>query len=128
MDSYKIATTVILGIVVGILGGWQGQAGALYILTGLMVFNIVKNQHVAAGTALLYTSVPISLGAAYQYYKNDSIDWEAAMILIPTVFIFSILGAKINFIVHEKITILSIAFTTLLITIYYFYKAHMIKW
>ena len=128
MDSYKIATTVILGIVVGILGGWQGQAGALYILTGLMVFNIVKNQHMAAGTALLYTSVPISLGAAYQYYKNDSIDWEAAMILIPTVFIFSILGAKINFIVHEKITILSIAFTTLLITIYYFYKAHMIKW
>jgi uncharacterized membrane protein YfcA len=128
MDSYKIATTVILGIVVGILGGWQGQAGALYILTGLMVFNIVKNQHVAAGTALLYTSVPISLGAAYQYYKNDSIDWEAAMILIPTVFIFSILGAKINFIVHEKITILSIAFTTLLITIYYFYRAHMIKW
>jgi uncharacterized membrane protein YfcA len=128
MDSYKIATTVILGIVVGILGGWQGQAGALYILTGLMVFNIVKNQHVAAGTALLYTSVPISLGATYQYYKNDSIDWEAAMILIPIVFIFSILGAKINFIVHEKITILSIAFTTLLITIYYFYKAHMIKW
>ena len=128
MDSYKIATTVILGIVVGILGGWQGQAGALYILTGLMVFNIVKNQYVAAGTALLYTSVPISLGAAYQYYKNDSIDWEAAMILIPTVFIFSILGAKINFIVHEKITILSIAFTTLLITIYYFYRAHMIKW
>ena len=128
MDSYKIATTVILGIVVGILGGWQGQAGALYILTGLMVFNIVKNQHVAAGTALLYTSVPISLGAAYQYYKNDSIDWEAAMILIPTVFIFSILGAKINFIIHEKITILSIAFTSLLITIYYFYRAHMIKW
>ena len=128
MDSYKIATTVILGIVVGILGGWQGQAGALYILTGLMVFNIVKNQHMAAGTALLYTSVPISLGAAYQYYKNDSIDWEAAMILIPTVFIFSILGAKINFIVHEKITLFSIAFTTLLITIYYFYKAHMIKW
>jgi len=128
MDSYKIATTIILGIVVGILGGWQGQAGALYILTGLMAFNIVKNQHMAAGTALLYTSVPISLGAAYQYYKNDSIDWEAAIILIPTVFIFSILGAKINFIVHEKITILSIAFTTLLITIYYFYKAHMIKW
>ena len=128
MDSYKIATTVILGIVVGILGGWQGQAGALYILTGLMVFNIVKNQHMAAGTALLYTSVPISLGAAYEYYKNDSIDWEAAMILIPTVFIFSILGAKINFIVHEKITLFSIAFTTLLITIYYFYKAHMIKW
>ena len=128
MDSYKITTTIILGIVVGILGGWQGQAGALYILTGLMVFNIVKNQHVAAGTALLYTSVPISLGAAYQYYKNDSIDWEAAMILIPTVFIFSILGAKINFIVHEKITLFSIAFTTLLITIYYFYKAHMIKW
>ena len=128
MDSYKITTTIILGIVVGILGGWQGQAGALYILTGLMAFNIVKNQHMAAGTALLYTSVPISLGAAYQYYKNDRIDWDAAMILIPTVFIFSILGAKINFIVHKKITLLSIAFTTLLITIYYFYKAHMIKW
>ena len=77
MTTDKIIYTIILGIIVGILGGWQGQSGSIYILIGLLAFGIVDNEHTAAGTALLYTSVPVSLGATYLYYKQGYINLEA---------------------------------------------------
>ena len=67
MEKEKIIATIILGVIVGILGGWQGQSGSIYILMGLLAFGIVEDEHTAAGTALLYTSVPVSLGATYLY-------------------------------------------------------------
>ena len=63
----RYVKTFILATLVGLLGGIQGQAGALYVLSGLLMFNIVKSQDIAAGTALLYTSVPVTIGAAYEY-------------------------------------------------------------
>jgi uncharacterized membrane protein YfcA len=124
MLSLKIIKTLILGISVGLLGGIQGQAGALYILTGLLMFNIVDNQKMAAGTALLYTSIPVTIGAAYEYYKRKEIDWTVSLILIPTVIIFSTLGAKINPLIPKKYTLYSIAVSSLIITIYFFYKGY----
>lgn len=128
MNQSEITTTIILGIIVGLLGGWQGQAGAIYILTGLMILELVNNQRTAAGTALLYTSVPVSLGAVYEYYKTGHIDWEIAIILIPCVFIASIFGAKLNKITHEKITLFSVGVSALMISGYFFYKSYNKKW
>ena len=48
----KYILTVILSVFVGLLGGIQGNTGAIYILTGLLMLGIVKNQAVAAGTTL----------------------------------------------------------------------------
>ena len=128
MDKTEIITTVVLGVIVGLLGGWQGQAGAIYILTGLMALELVSDQRTAAGTALLYTSVPVSLGAVYEYYKTGDINWQAAAILIPCVFIASIFGAKLNKITHKKITLLSIGISTLAVAGYFFYKSYNTKW
>ena len=102
MTNSKLLATIILGIIVGILGGWQGQSGSIYILTGLLAFGIVDNEHTAAGTALLYTSVPVSLGATYLYYKQGYVNIEAGLILIPIVFLFSLLGSKLNFYIQEN--------------------------
>ena len=113
----------ILGALVGILGGLQGQAGALYILTGLLAFGIVPSQRMAAGTALLYTSVPITLGAAWQYYQKGDIDLQIAAVIIPITVIFNILGARLNYVIPQSVTLYSIAVTTLLISVYYFVKA-----
>ena len=55
----------------------------------LMLLNIVESQKVAAGTVLLYTSIPVTLGAAYYYYTKGDIDLKIAGLLIPTVFIFA---------------------------------------
>ena len=95
--------TFLLAAVVGIIGGLQGNAGSVYILTGLLLFNIVSTQKIAAGTTLLYTSLPISIGAAYHYYKKGDVDLKIAAVLVPTAFIFSILGAKTKLFNTKKI-------------------------
>ena len=86
-----------------------------------------KTQRQAAGTTLLYTSIPLTLAAAYEYYKKGSVDLTIAAILIPTALIFSILGAKVNFLIPPKITTLSIGVTTLLTSIYFITKGLKMK-
>ena len=127
MVTAKIIKTAILGIVVGLLAGIQGQAGSLYILFGLMMLNIVDDQKMAAGTALLYTSVPVTIGAAYEYYENKNVDLVAAGILIPIVFIAAYLGAHFNPMIPEKYILYSIGITSLIITIYYFHQGYITK-
>jgi uncharacterized membrane protein YfcA len=99
----------------------------IYILTGLMALELVSDQRTAAGTALLYTSVPVSLGTD-EYYKTGDVHWEAAAILIPYVFIASIFGAKLNKITHKKVTLFSIGVSTLMVSGYFFYKSYNTKW
>jgi uncharacterized membrane protein YfcA len=123
----RLILTFLLGAFVGILGGLQGQAGSLYILTGLMLLNIVKSQKTAAGTALLYTSIPVTLGAAYQYYTKGDVDLKVTAVLVPTVFIFAYMGAKLNYLIPPQYTLYSIAVITFAISIYYFRKAYLMN-
>ena len=123
----KYLLTFILAAIVGLLGGIQGAAGSVYILAGLLALGIVETQSQAAGTTLLYTSIPLTLAAAYEYYKKESFDLTIAAILIPTALIFSILGAKVNFLIPPKITTLSIGVTTLLTSIYFIIKGLRMK-
>ena len=120
----KYILTFLLAAVVGILGGIQGQAGSLYVLTGLLMLGIVETPSEAAGTALLYTSVPVTLGAAYEYYKQGKINLKIAAILIFTAFSFAYIGAKINPLISSKVTEYSIAIMTLLSSIYFFKRAY----
>jgi uncharacterized membrane protein YfcA len=124
MAIIKYIKTFILAAIVGLLGGIQGQAGALYILSGLLMFDIVKSQEVAAGTALLYTSIPVTIGAAYEYYKRGKIDFTLSFILIPTVIVFSMLGARINPSIPKKYILYSIGITSFIVSMYFFFKAY----
>ena len=121
----KYILVALLGAFVGLLGGLQGQAGSIYILTGLLVLGILKTQREAAGTTLLYTSVPLTLGAAYEYYKKGDIDVDISVILITTAIIFSYLGAKLNYYISPRYVNYSIAATTLLSSFYFFYRGYM---
>ena len=125
MNQYIL--TFILAAVVGTIGGIQGQAGSLYILVGLLLLGILKTQEEAAGTTLLYTSVPVTIGAAYEYYKNGKVDLKLSGILIVTAFSFAILGAKLNKYLSEKVVSYSIAIMTLLSSFYFFHRAYSLK-
>jgi uncharacterized membrane protein YfcA len=114
----------ILAALVGLLGGIQGQAGSLYILTGVLMLGIVKTTSEATGTALLYTSLPVTLGAAYEYYRQGKINLKISAILSFTAFIFAYGGARINPLISSKIIEYSIAITTLLSSIYFFMRAY----
>ena len=120
--SNKYLKTFLLASIVGILAGIQGMAGSIYILFGLLAFNIVDSQQEAAGTTLLYTSIPLTLGATYVYYKQNKVNLKIASILIPTALVFSIIGAKLNFVLPPKFIFFSIAIFTLGISIYFFNK------
>ena len=111
--------TFCLAAVVGFFSGMQGMAGAIYILLGLMFLGLVDSQQEAAGTTLLYTTIPLTIGAVYVYYKEDKINFRLAAILIPTAFIFSILGAKINFKIPNKYVLLTIFISTFIISCYF---------
>jgi hypothetical protein len=119
----KYVLTVLLGAVVGLLGGIQGNAGSLYVLTGLLMLGIVDSQRKAAGTTLVFTSVPLTLAAAYTYYQNGDVDLPIAGVLISTAIVFSFLGAKLNYLVPEKYVLYSIFIATLLSSGYFLRKA-----
>ena len=123
----KLLLTAILGSVVGLIGGIQGNAGSVYILTGLLLFNIVSDQQQAAGTTLLYTSVPLTLGAAYHYYKKGKVNLKIAAILIVSSFIFSLLGARLNFHIPQKYTLYSISLMMFLSSLFFLRRAYLHK-
>ena len=125
MQRYLLA--FLLAAVVGLIGGLQGNAGSVYILTGLLMFDIISSQKIAAGTTLLYTSLPITIGAAYEYYKRGDLDLKIAAVLIPTGFLFSILGAKLNYLIPEQYTLYSIGIMMFLSSIFFIRKGYLTK-
>jgi len=125
MQRYILA--FLLAAVIGLIGGLQGNAGSVYILTGLLLFNIVSSQKIAAGTTLLYTSLPITIGAAYEYYKRGDLDLKIAAVLIPTGFLFSIFGAKLNYLIPKQYTLYSIGIMMFLSSIFFIRKGYLTK-
>ena len=123
----KYILTVLLGALVGLLGGLQGNAGSLYVLTGLLLLGIVDNQRKAAGTTLVFTSVPLTLAAAYAYYQKGDVDLPIACILIATAIAFSFIGAKLNYLIPKKYVLYSIFLATFLSSIYFLHKALTMK-
>ena len=69
----KYILSIILGRIAGIMGGVLGTSGAFTILPGLLLLGIVKTQKKAAGTTLITILAPLSILAAYEYYKNGKL-------------------------------------------------------
>ena len=120
----KFFLTFILAAIVGFIGGLQGNAGSVYLVTGLLALGIANNQREAAGTTLLFTALPITLGSAYEYYKRGHIDVHIAIILCIVAFVFSTLGAQMNYKLTAKFTEYSMAVTMGLSAIYFFWRAY----
>jgi uncharacterized membrane protein YfcA len=90
------------------------------------MLGIVDSQRKAAGTTLLFTSVPLTLAAAYAYYQKGDVDIQVALILVSTGIIFSYLGAKLNYLIPEKYVLYSIFIAMLMSSGYFLHKAHTI--
>ena len=102
MDAAKIGLTIVLGIVAGILGGAMGTSGALTIIPGLMLLELVPNFATAAGTTLLTILPPLSIGAIYSYYKNKEVQFDTAFLLMVSYSLFAGVGAYLTHTVDEK--------------------------
>ncbi len=118
----KYIASIFIGIISGFLAGFQGIAGSFYILTMLMLFGVAKNQKIAAGTTLLTIVFPLSIGAVITYYKKGDVDVPVAFTILASYVLAATLGAKFNYMVHEKFVLLSIAFMMIISAGYYIHK------
>jgi len=122
--NLRIIYSVLVGTISGILGGAFGLGGSFIMLPGIILFNIVPNYNTAVGTILFSLLPPVSLLAVIEYAKRKEVDYVVGTILFVTYFIAAYLGAYVNKLYDAKTLEYGCAFTFLLITIYFFYRAY----
>ena len=94
MSISTILGLIILGVFAGSLSSLVGIGGGIVIVPALVgIFCL--SQHTAQGTTLAMLSFPISLVAAFTYYKNGMVDWKIAMVLCIGFVIGSFFVSKI---------------------------------
>ena len=98
----KLFLTTIIGIVSGLIAGFLGTAHATTMLPALILFKIVPNYTIAAGTTLFTLIPPLSIAGAYVYYKSNQIDYRVGITLIISATIATYFGAKYHGVVSQS--------------------------
>ncbi len=119
MGVTEIILTITLGIVAGILGGAMGTSGALTIIPGLLLLDLVPNFATAAGTTLLTILPPLSLGAIFAYYKHGEVQIQTSIILMISYALFAGVGSYITHTVKEKHMYYAMSVYLVLVAIFY---------
>jgi len=122
--NIRLVYTIIVGILSGILGGAFGLGGSFIMLPGVILLNILPNFNTAVGTILFSLLPPVSLLAVIEYAKRKEVDYVVGTLLFVTYFLAAYIGAYINKIYDTKTLEYGCAFTFLLITIFFFYRAY----
>lgn len=93
MEIQEMILVIIIGIIAGILSGLLGIGGAVFIIPALVLF-LGFSQQTAQGTTLLMMVPPIGALAAFQYYKEGTVDIKVAGILAVGFLIGGYFGGK----------------------------------
>lgn len=92
MDLTMIVLLLIIGLVSGIASGVFGIGGGVLIVPGLVYF-LGFSQHEATGTSLAILLPPVGLAAVIEYYRHDSVDLKAALVVAAALLVGAWLGA-----------------------------------
>jgi uncharacterized protein len=84
---------IVLGIIAGLLSGLIGIGGGVIIVPALL-FIFGFSQHQAQGTTLALLVPPIGILAAWTYYKQGYVDFNAALFICIGFLVGSFMGAK----------------------------------
>jgi uncharacterized membrane protein YfcA len=84
---------ILIGVTAGLLSGLLGLGGAIIIIPALVML-LGFSQQMAQGTTLVMLVLPVGALAAWQYYKEGSVDIKTALILSVSFFISGYFGAK----------------------------------
>ena len=113
----------IIGLMAGFIGSMFGISGAFIIIPLLLLFGVCSNQLTAQGTTLCMLLPPISIFAAYTYYKHKHIDLGIAAILIVFYILGTLFGSKTAMNFSERRSRLNFAFLLFLMAGYILYTA-----
>ncbi len=124
---YKILIGSIIGLLGGIVGSMFGMSGSFIIIPLLLLFGLCSNQLAAQGTTLCMLLPPISIFAAYNYYKNKHVDLKLSLLLIIFYILGTLLGSKLAINMSEKKSRINFSILLLLLAVYVFYTAMQIN-
>lgn len=85
---------LLIGLGAGVLSGLFGIGGGVVIVPAL-VFLAQMAQKTATGTSLAALLLPVGALGAWQYYKAESLDLRAALLIAPGLAIGALVGAKL---------------------------------
>jgi hypothetical protein len=100
MNASTIVYLILIGIAAGILSGLVGIGGGI-VMVPMLVW-IGFSQHQAQGTSLAVLSVPVTLLAAMNYYREGYLNWKYAMIIAVFFVVGGFLGSKLSLSIDEK--------------------------
>ena len=96
MDYGTIGLLTIVGILSGSLGALVGGGADVLIVPMMLMFSIFSNIKKAVGTSLLMLMPPVTIFAAYTYYKAGDVNVWYAVYLAVLYAISSLVVARIG--------------------------------
>ncbi|AXT54361.1 sulfite exporter TauE/SafE family protein [Aquimarina sp. AD1] len=93
MDTMTVISLVVIGLLAGFLSGTMGIGGSV-VMIPLLILWVGFTQHQAQGTSLAVLSVPVTLLAAFNYYKEGHVNWKFAAIMAVTFIVGGYLGSR----------------------------------
>lgn len=93
MDLTTIVSLITIGLIAGFLSGTMGIGGSV-VMIPLLVLWLNFTQHEAQGTSLAVLSIPVTLLAAFNYYKEGYVNLKFAAIIAITFIVGGYLGSK----------------------------------
>jgi uncharacterized membrane protein YfcA len=121
---YITITSIILGILGGVISGALAVSGAEFMLLGLAFLNVIKDYKTIEGTILLTVLPPIYLLAVIEYYRRKQVDIYVSICLIIPFFFAALYGAYLSKQFSETFIEYSTGIYFLLISIAFFILAY----
>ena len=97
-----LLTYILIGSIAGTVMGTIGVGGGAIIIFSLLYVAHFP-QKLAQGTTLLIVAAPVSLLAAYNYYRKGFVNVKAAVIIMICFLIFSFIGSQFASILPKEV-------------------------
>ena len=102
MNISVVLSLIVIGLLAGFFSGTLGIGGSV-VMIPLMILWVNFSQHQAQGTSLAVLAVPVTLIAAFNYYKEGYVNWKYAAIIAITFIIGGYLGSKLAISINQML-------------------------
>lgn len=102
MNTSVLLSLILIGLLAGFFSGTLGIGGSV-VMIPLLILWVNFSQHEAQGTSLAVLAVPVTLLAAFNYYKEGQVNWKYAAIIAVTFVVGGYLGSKLAISINQSL-------------------------